>query len=245
VRRVAPLLLKLCHGYCVHNEADRAALEEAYGLGDKPIRIIPHGPYDQYAGGDEDAPAEAGANGREPDVCELLYFGVIRPFKGVDDLLEAFAELDDEEVKRFRLTVVGETWEGFTKPVEMIAEHRHRDRITLVNRYVADEEVGAFFRAADAVVLPYHRSSASGPLHLAMSQGLPAVVTAVGGLVEAAGEYEGAIRIPPKDPAAIRAALDDAWRMRGQHFEDPHSWDRTLARFDQLFAETRPRRLAA
>ena len=158
--------------------------------------------------------------------------------------LGTFASLSDDEVRDFRLTVVGETWEGYTRPAEMIASHRHRDRITFVNRYVADEEVASFFAGADAVVLPYHRSSASGPLHLAMSQGLPVVVTAVGGLVEAAGDYEGAVRIPPRSPEAIRGALDEVRGLRGRRFEDPHSWDRTLTRFDQLVAKIRPRRLA-
>jgi glycosyltransferase involved in cell wall biosynthesis len=225
VRALAPLLVRMCDGYVVHNEFDREALEATYGLGDRPVAMVPHGPYDQYVA--EPKPAEDG-------VCRLLYFGVIRPFKGVEDLLEAFAALSAEQAARFTLTVVGETWEGWTLPARLIADHPHRDRIRFVNRYVSDDEVAEAFAAADAVVLPYHRSSSSGPLHLAMANGLPVVVSAVGGLVQASEGYGGALRVPPRDPAALRGALDRAWELRGRRFADVHSWERTVERYDEL-----------
>ncbi len=225
VRLLAPRLLALTDGAVMHSEFDREALEQRYGLAPRPVRVIAHGPYDHY---EREAPAPAGDG-----VCRLLYFGVIRPFKGLEDLIEAFDSVDD--VERFELTVVGETWEGWTKPAEMIASSRHRDRIEFVNRYVADEEVGAYFERADAVVLPYHRSSASGPLHIAMSFGLPVAVTSVGGLVEAADGYRGAVFIPPADPQALRRALDRLAEMRGQRFPNPHSWERTADSYAELF----------
>jgi glycosyltransferase involved in cell wall biosynthesis len=119
----------------------------------------------------------------------------------------------------------------------MIERSPRRDLISFVNRYVSDEEVGGFFAGADVVVLPYHRSSASGPLHLAMAHGLPIVVSAVGGLIEASDGYEGAIRVPPRDPSAIAQALLEARGLLGQRFEDVHSWERTIERYDELFAE--------
>jgi glycosyltransferase involved in cell wall biosynthesis len=109
-----------------------------------------------------------------------------------------------------------------------------------VNRYVPDEEVAQFFAAADAVVLPYHRSSASGPLHVAMSHGVPVVVSRVGGLAEAVAEYEGAIQVPPRDPDAIREALGQVIMLRGKRFADPHSWQRSVERYDALFDRLAP-----
>jgi glycosyltransferase involved in cell wall biosynthesis len=150
---------------------------------------------------------------------------VIRPFKGVEDIVSALELMSTDEAERFELTVVGETWEDWTLPAERIAQSPLRDRITFVNRYVSDEEVAQCFAEADAVVLPYHRSSASGPLHLAMASGLPVVVTAVGGLVEASDGYGGAIRV----------ALDDVYPLRGKRFADVHSWDRTVAGYEDLF----------
>ena len=232
VKAWAPLLMDRADGFIVHNEYDRRALGEHYDLGTRPIALVPHGPYDQYVTSDR-----SDAKARPADeVCQLLYFGVIRPFKGVEDIVDAFDMLTPEDVVRFHLTVVGETWEGWTVPAERIASSRHRDRITFINRYVSDEEVRSFFERADVVVLPYHRSSASGPLHLAMASGLPVIVSSVGGLVEATAGYKGAISIPPRNPKAIRAALDRVYELRGSRFADVHSWDRTVAGYDALFA---------
>jgi glycosyltransferase involved in cell wall biosynthesis len=230
VRLLAPLLMSRADGFIVHNEFDRAALAEHYDLDGRPVAIIPHGPYDQY--GTTGVP-ERGPN----EVCRLLYFGVIRPFKGVEDIVAALDLMREDEVDRFHLTVIGETWEGWSLPGERIAASRNRRRIEFVNRYVDDGEVATAFASADVVVLPYHRSSASGPLHLAMASGLPVIVSAVGGLIEASHGYEGAIRIPPQDPSALREAMLRAYKLRGQRFTDVHSWERTVAGYEQLFAE--------
>jgi len=152
-------------------------------------------------------------------------------------LVTAFSGLSRDQAVRFRLCVVGETWESWTAPEEAIAQSPHSDLIERVDRFVTDAEVATFFGQADAVVLPYHRSSASGPLHIAMSAGLPVVTTAVGGLVEAVQQYPGAILVPPCDPAALRHALLQLLERRGQRYEDPHSWARTTAEFQALIGE--------
>jgi len=232
VRRIAPLVVRLAQGFVLHSEYDREALQQQYNLRGRPSVLVPHGPYDQYQ------QRRNKLENRETRVtpCNLLYFGVIRPYKGLEDLITAFNMLSEEEVSQFHLTIVGETWEGWTMPGEQIAHSVYSDNITFVNRYVNDDEVQAFFAAADGVVLPYHRSSSSGPLHIAMSHGLPVVVTHVGGLVEAAREYGGAVFVPPHDPLAIRQALRQVAQMRGQQFVDSHSWERTVERFEMLFA---------
>jgi glycosyltransferase involved in cell wall biosynthesis len=236
VGALLPALLRMTDGLVVHTEFDRAALEQTYGLGDRPVALIPHGPYDQYGFAGEAADEVDPDPDRDPDgPFDLLYFGVIRPFKGVEDLIEAFDGLGPDEAKNYRLTIVGETWEGCTEPAAMIARSPHRDSIEFVNRYVSDEEVAGFFARADAVVLPYHRSSASGPLQLTMAEGLPVVVTAVGGLVEAVRGYEGAIPVPPRDPASLRRAFAGARALRGVRFADVHSWERTLNGYGKLF----------
>jgi glycosyltransferase involved in cell wall biosynthesis len=225
-------LIRLAASVVVHSEFDRVALTRHYRLRGRPVALIPLGPFDHYQQTDEGllrrtAPASA---------CNLLFFGVIRPFKGLEDLVRAFNALPPNEIEGYWLTVVGETWEGWTLPNELIANSCYRSRITFVNRYVNDEEVAAFFAAADAVVLPYHRSSTSGPLHVAMSHGLPVVVTHVGGLPEAARDYEGAIFVPPQDSEALRLALLQVARIRGKRFVEPHSWERSASGFAKLFA---------
>jgi glycosyltransferase involved in cell wall biosynthesis len=231
VRIAAPLLMRLASGFVVHSRYDHDLVEQRYGLGRRPVALIPLGPFDQYhASGEQSARRSAPS-----DACNLLFFGVIRPFKGLEDLIAAFDAIPEDEIGRYWLTVVGETWEGWTLPGEMIARARYRDRMTFVNRYVPDEEVASYFAGADAVVLPYHRSSSSGPVHVAMSHGLPLVLTSVGGLPESVAGSEGAIQIPTQDPVALRATLARAAEMRGQCFSSHLAWDDTVQRYTGLF----------
>jgi glycosyltransferase involved in cell wall biosynthesis len=234
VRTLMPHLLALVDAHVVHSSYDLHAIPAAYPLGNVPVRVMPHGPYHHLV--------NATAPRTEPDVgapFRLLYLGVIRPFKGVEDLVAAFSSLDRDQASEFRLTVVGETWEGWTAPDKAIACSLHADLIERVNRYVTDSELTAYFEQADAVVLPYHRSSSSGPLQIAMSAGLPVVVTAVGGLVEAVQDYPGALLVPPRDPAALRDALLQLLDRRGRRYQDPHSWQRTADSYHELIEQLR------
>jgi glycosyltransferase involved in cell wall biosynthesis len=210
-------LLRRADGFLVHSAHDRRLLGELFDLSGRPVTVVPHGPFDHYEV--ERIPAEDGA-------FRLLFFGLIRPYKGLDLLVRAFDRLTPEEAADLRLTVVGETWEGCTEPLRLIADSRHRDRIGVVNRYVTDEEAKDHFARADALVLPYRRSSASGPLHIAMSNGLPVVLSAVGGLVEAVGDYPGAVLVPPEDVDALAEGLRKVRAMAGERYPEPHSWKR-------------------
>jgi glycosyltransferase involved in cell wall biosynthesis len=229
---------RLASAFVIHSEADRGPLEKRHRLGARPCVVIPLGPHDHHASSQpSDGSALLARRAAHPDALNLLFFGLIRPYKGLEDLVQAFELLDDQEVQRYWLTIVGETWEGWDLPIRLIERSRHRARITLVNRFVDDNEVIAHFAAADAVVLPYHRSSASSPAHVAMSNGLPLVITAVGGLPEAVADYEGAILVPPHDPVALRDAIRTLPPLRGRRYRDPHSWDRTVTGYGELMEQ--------
>jgi glycosyltransferase involved in cell wall biosynthesis len=224
-------MVRLAHGFVIHSEYDRNLLQSHYDVEQRPNALIYHGPYNQYQLTNE---------GREHRIaptscCNLLFFGLIRPYKGLEDLIRAFDALPENEIAKYWLTVVGETWEGCTLPAELIEQSRYRDRITFVNRYVSDAEVAELFAGADAVVFPYHRASTSGSLHIAMSCGLPVVVTQVGGLIEAVAGYDGAILVPPGDPAALQSALLQVAKLCGKRYTDSHSWEHTVAGYQALF----------
>jgi len=172
------------------------------------------------------------------DSWNILFFGTIRPYKGLEHAVDAFESLPEDIASRTWLTVVGETWEGWTLPLERLAASPRRARTTVVNRYVDDDELSGWLAGADLVVLPYLRSSASGPLHMAMHAGLPTIVTAVGGLVEAADGYTGATLVPPADADAIADAIEHLVRTarRDERHEDPQSWTRTVERYAELMA---------
>jgi glycosyltransferase involved in cell wall biosynthesis len=217
-----PLFARLASGAVVHSEFDRRRVANTPGLANRPTFVIPHGPYDQYA---ESAAERQRADVRRPaEPFRLLWFGVMRPFKGVDILVDAFSSLPEDVAAGMSLRIVGEVWEGYTLPLRRAAQSRYRDRISLRSEYIPDGEVAAEFAWADAVVLPYLRSSASGPLHIAMAHGLPVVVSDVGGLTEASSGYDGAIIVPAGDVDALATALIELRSLRGRRFTPPQSW---------------------
>ena len=227
----APLFVRLAHGFVIHSEYDMKLLQKHYALQERPLALIPHGPYDQYK------PKDGKQIRREAPTscCNLLFFGLIRPYKGLDDLIKAFNSLPESEIHKYWLTIVGETWEGWNTPATLINQSRYRNRITFVNRYVSDAEVGQYFAGADVLVLPYHRSSSSGPLHIAMSCGLPIIVTRVGGLIEAVADYEGAVSIEPGDQVALQDALMQVSNRGGMRYVDSCSWEQNASKFERLF----------
>lgn len=243
VRALGWPFFRMASGFVIHSDADREPLEERYRLRGRPCELIPHGPFDHHVSAQSsDGPQHRACREAPQETVNLLYFGIIRPYKGVADLIEAFGLLDDDEVEHYWLTIVGEIWEGWDLLAKKIGSSPHRQRITLVNRFVDDDEVAAYFAGADAVVLPYHRSSASGPAQVAMSSGLPLVITSVGGLPAAVAEYEGAVLVPPHDATALRDAILQLPKLCGQAYKDPHSWDRTISRFTGLMERLDPPR---
>lgn len=233
VKAVAPILMHMADGFAVHSDFDRQLVGTTWSATRRrPLQVLPHGPHDHYA-----EPRESSVVAREaPEgVCNILFFGVIRPFKGLEHLVEAFEAIPESEIAGYWLTVVGETWEGWTLPAERIAASPRRDRITFVNRYVSDAELRAHLEGADAVALPYLRSSLSGPLHVAMGYGLPIIMSNVGGNVEASAGYEGIVLVPPADPQALADAIRRLPTMAGKRYAHPHSWADTADAYEELF----------
>jgi glycosyltransferase involved in cell wall biosynthesis len=230
VNLLSPLFIKLATHYVVHSEYDIPFLNERYDLQKNQIAVIQHGPYDFMKSiGTPTKRREAPTN-----CINLFFFGIIRPFKGLEDLIMAFNSIPEHEISRYWLTVVGETWENWDLPSELISTSRYKERITFVNRYVSDEEAATYFNGADIVVLPYHRSSSSGPLHIAMGLGLPVITTNVGGLTEAIADYEGAVLVPSKDPSELRKAIYQASDLQGKRFHSRGTWEDTVRFYSNI-----------
>jgi glycosyltransferase involved in cell wall biosynthesis len=234
------LLLSRADAVVVHSEFDRRELRDTYPqLADLPIEVIPHGPYAHHVHfADAEASHGEGISSRHHpprpgEPVRLLIFGVVRPYKGHAELAAAVRLLMKSGLD-VHVSVVGEVWQGYREPLEELAAILPPDRLTVVDRYVADDEVPGFFADADLVVLPYRRSSASGPLHIAMSCGLPVVTTSVGGLVEATAGYTGAVLVPPCDPAALAEGIRTALPLVDKAHADPHSWARSAGRYAAL-----------
>ena len=144
-------------------------------------RIVqqPHPVYDHF-GQKMDRALARKQLGLNPDRRTLLFFGLIRDYKGLDLLIDALPKLGPE----YQLVIAGECYGSFEKYATQIAASGCADRIKVFNRYIDDEEVPAFFSAADLCVLPYKSATQSGITAIALHFGLPLVATPVGGLAE-------------------------------------------------------------
>ena len=234
------VLLRRVDAVVVHSEFDRCELEAAYPrIAQLPIQVIPHGPYGHHGRDSIETPmvrrkfSATQTNISTSNPLRVLIFGVVRPYKGHAELVCAIRLLVSSGLD-IHVSVVGEVWQGYREPLTELQEFLPADRLTIVDRYVSDDEVSEVFAASDLVVLPYRRSSASGPLHIAMSCGLPVVTTSVGGLVDAAAGYSGAVLVPPGDPDALAEGIRNALPLVGEIHADPHSWGRSATRYAAL-----------
>jgi glycosyltransferase involved in cell wall biosynthesis len=131
--------------------------------------------------------------GASADKKTLLFFGLIRDYKGLDLLIDAMDLLDDS----YQLLIAGEAYGSFDTYQKQIDQSSARNRIKIFNRYISDDEVPVFFSAADCLVLPYKSATQSGVIPTAYHFEIPVVVTDVGSLKETVEKAEtGIICLP-------------------------------------------------
>ena len=220
----------------VHTRHGARELERRAGVASERIRVIPHGAFDHMLSLPDEQPLPAELAEVEGPV--ILCFGTVRPYKGIDVLLRAFAELEGAE-----LWIVGRPLDTPMAPLRELAG----ERVRFVTRYLAEPEVPAFFRRADLVVLPHREVDQSGVLNVALAFGKPIVMSAVGGFEEVAADTGAGRLVPPENPGALAAALrellaDPAARdqLAGAAraaAEGPYSWDEVARLTLDLYSE--------
>jgi glycosyltransferase involved in cell wall biosynthesis len=224
-----------------HSEHSARRLREEVGLDPGRVRVIEHGAFDYLTRIADPAPLPDDLRDTEGPV--ILFFGLLRPYKGIDTLLEAFRSVDGAE-----LWIVGMP----RMPVEPLRELARGapGPVRFVPRFITDVEIPAYFERADLVVLPYRDAEHSGVLYTALAFGKPMVLSAVGGFPELASQHGAARIVPPDQPAALAQALgellaDEAARAglasaARRAAEAPYSWDRVAARTLGLYRELLP-----
>jgi glycosyltransferase involved in cell wall biosynthesis len=220
-----------------HTEHGARRLREEVGLDPGRVRTIPHGAFDYLTRLPDEAPLPAELERAEGPV--ILFFGLLRPYKGIDTLLRAFRRVEGAE-----LWVVGNPRMELG-PLHLLAAEAS-GRVRFLTRFVDDAEIPAIFRRADVVVLPYRDAEHSGVLYTGLAFGKPMVLSAVGGFPEL-GE-EGAARIvEPEDPEALAAVLSELVGDEGARAEladaaraaasGRYSWDAVAAQTLALYRE--------
>jgi glycosyltransferase involved in cell wall biosynthesis len=197
IARTLTRLLAEMDAVVVHSDHGARRLEAEFGVPRDRLRVIPHGAFDYLTRQEAEAPLPAEL--REVTGPVILAFGLVRPYKGTDVLLEAFRQVEGAE-----LWVVGMP----RMPMDELRELARRapGTVRFVDRFVTDPEIPAFMRRADLAVLPYRNIEQSGVLYTALAFGRPLVLSSVGGFPEIA--EQGAARlVPPEDADALAVAL--------------------------------------
>jgi glycosyltransferase involved in cell wall biosynthesis len=219
----------------VHSEFGRSQLVGRLGISAEKVRVIHHGAFSHLA---ELPDAELPPELPERQGPVVLFFGLLRPYKGVSVLLEAWRSLSSRDgAADAELWLIGRPRMSMA-PLRAAAD----PRVRFVPRFVSDAELAACFRRADVVVLPYveaERIDFSGVLATALAFAKPLVVSDVGGFGELAGT--GAVRlVPPADTDALASALGELLSDRGARkrmelaaaaaVAGPYSWQQSARR---------------
>jgi glycosyltransferase involved in cell wall biosynthesis len=232
-RLLMRLLARLISGVVVHSTSDINVMQQFYpSLRRLPFSVVFPGPLEDVGGG-KAAPRKRLRN--EEDPVRFLYFGVIRPYKGIDELAAAFTLLMRDGV-RAHLTVAGEPWGGTEEALQTIRD-TGADNREIILGFLPEDQVRDLFERADVIVVPYRRASASGPVNLAMEAGLPLVTTKVTALQEACQSYGGVFFAEVGDPIGLRDAMLRSMTKVGVRFDNPHSWDANVDYYADFFRE--------
>jgi glycosyltransferase involved in cell wall biosynthesis len=215
----------------VHSAHGRVRLTSELGVDPERVHVIPHGAFAHLA----DCPPQPPPFETEKPV--VLCFGLMRPYKGIDLLLDAWRDIDDAEL-----------WIAGMPKFDISPLRRGAPaNVRFVPRFIGDTELPAYFQRADLVVLPYREIDQSGVLFTALAFGKPLLLSDVGGFPEVTAT-DAARTFPAGDVSALHAALREllsdpaALSAMAERAEaaaaGPYSWDaiarRTLGLYHSL-----------
>ncbi|WP_206447327.1 glycosyltransferase [Agrococcus sp. KRD186] len=197
------------------------AIGELYRLQPEKVRVLPHSSYAGIYGTRMERAAAREAIGSSSTTTQALFFGQMRPYKGLEHLFEAATQLQGTPAE-VELLLAGNPTPDLR---ERIAELAQTDmRVTSALRFIEDSEVAAWFSAADVAVLPYERILNSGTMHLAATFGLPVLLPDEHTITADFGDEQWLRFFDPADAvSSIRASIEDGW------FRDPAVRESALA----------------
>jgi D-inositol-3-phosphate glycosyltransferase len=244
-RTTLKIQYQLCDHIFVHTQKMKDELCQDFDVAENAITVIRHPVNDAFPD-TELKPAEAKRRlGLRADEKAILFFGRIRPYKGIEYLLDAFRLLSTDEQANYRLIVAGEPKKGSEDYLDEIQQSVDRNfkqgQVILRIQFIPDEEMETYLKGADVLVLPYKEIFQSGVLFLAYSFGLPVVATDVGSFREEIVEGSTGFLSKPGDPAELAKAIETYFasdlfkslKVRRQEIKDyanaNHSWHAVAA----------------
>ena len=221
---------------------------ELRAYSDAPALFSPHPLFENF--GERVERSEACVRlGLDPANRYVLFFGLIRDYKGLDLLLDAWAQLRRAgRTEGRRLIVAGEFYTAGEPYLNRIADNGLQDEVLLHDRFIPDDDVKYYFSAADFVVQPYKTATQSGVTQIAYQFCVPMVVTAVGGLPEIVPDGRVGYVCPPT-AEGVAAAMDRMYegdalkRFRENCVEERRrfSWEEMCSRVTELYGLVAPK----
>ena len=221
---------------------------ELRAYSDAPALFSPHPLFENF--GERVERSEACVRlGLDPANRYVLFFGLIRDYKGLDLLLDAWAQLRRAgRTEGRRLIVAGEFYTAREPYLNRIADNGLQDEVLLHDRFIPDDDVKYYFSAADFVVQPYKTATQSGVTQIAYQFCVPMVVTAVGGLPEIVPDGRVGYVCPPT-AEGVAAAIDRMYegdalkRFRENCVEERRrfSWEEMCSRVTELYGLVAPK----
>ncbi len=231
--------LKQIDGFITMSKSVLADLEKFDTT--KPKVFSPHPLYDNF-GIPKSREEALNALGLDTAFKYMLFFGIVRKYKGLDLLLNAFADksLRDGSVK---LIVAGEFYDDEKEYLDIIKKNKLEDSIIMINKFIPDDEVVNYFCAADIIVQPYRNATQSGVTQIAYHFDKPMLVTDVGGLKEIVPHNKVGYVVPPEADEVANALIDFYQNNRATDFingvkeeKKKYSWQKMVDTINTLYA---------
>lgn len=214
----------------------KAVVGDIHSLTNAPAVFTPHPIYDHY--GEIMSKHEAcKALGLDEHKQYILFFGLVRAYKGLDLLLDALA-MAQSSLPDVRLLIAGEFYEDEDKYRRQIANLQLQDKVIIRNEFIPDADLRKYFGAADLIAQPYKSATQSGVTQVAFHFEKPMLVTNVGGLGEIVHHNKMGYAVAPQ-PAAIADAISDyftnsrqeSFTQYLQHEKTKYSWSNLTQSF--------------
>ncbi|MFQ6678157.1 MAG: glycosyltransferase [Fidelibacterota bacterium] len=171
----------------------------------------------------------------------ILFFGLIREYKGLDLLIKAAGKLK-EKIGRFKILAVGDCYEDQEKYIKLIKDNEVEEIIDLRMEFIPNDQVYKYFSAADAIVLPYKTATQSGIVPVAYHFNKPVIITDVGGLKEIVIDGQTGLVVNP-NPNDIAVGILKFYRIQNstdfdshiQEFKQQFSWRVFIEKLETLY----------